>query len=356
MTPFLVLVFAVAADAGPDRALYDQLCAQVAASYDSSRGGFVAGDVPHSGAVELALALARDGDLDWGQRALLTMDWTWALYDSVGGGYYQAMSNTEKSATKFEKRTDSNSLRLENLIDAWHVTGDREYKIRGRQVIDYFDRVLMDGRGGFVQGQYGGQLMFGQANGYAIHAWLRWAGLTEDKRRIRFAQVSLDRVWEISWVDDLGLMRRDELNDIMMTPRLVDQVEFGRASLLSAQLSGRRLDLERAIILGRMVVERYQDPETKGFYFQAVPNDKGGVKKAKRHMDENARAALFLCELSAYTGDGRYREAARAAWLSFGDKLEKLDLDAADWALAIRASFAPAGTAFSTPSPEATSP
>lgn len=348
MSPFL-LAIVLATPAAADQALYEQLCTQVAQAYESEKGGFVkGGQEPHESAVELALMRAADGDSEWLEWAESTVDWTWALYDSVGGGFLQQLNHADPSSPHFEKRTDSNAARLENLIDAWQVTGSATYKSRARQAVDYFDRFLLDGRGGFMQGQFGGFTLVPEANGHAIHAWMRWASSTNDDMKKRFGLKSIDRVWEMCWDSDLGLMRKDELGTFTSPPLLIDQVEMGRACMLAAQLFGREVDRQRAVALGRMIVERYEDPKNNGFYTQAVLDQKKGtIKRAKRHFDENARAARFLCELSQYTGDARYEDAARRAWQSWEKKLEKAKFDGADWALAMRVAMGAEPTAFS---------
>lgn len=201
-----------------------------------------------------------------------------------------------------------------------------------------------------MQGQFGGFTLNPQMNGLALHAWIRWAAASDDKMKKRFAAKSIDRVWETCWDSDLGLMRKDELGSFTSPPLLVDQVEMGRACMLAAQLFGRDIDRQRAIALGRMIVERYEDPQNEGFYNQAVLDQKKGtIKKAKRNFDENARAARFLCELSKYTGDPRYAESARRAWQSWAKKLDKAGMDGADWALAMRVALGAEPTAFSRP-------
>ena len=60
------------------------------------------------------------------------------------------------------------------------------------------------------------------------------------------------------------------------------------------------------------------------------------MRKANRNSAENARAALFLCELTVLTGDPKYRAAAERAWKAFDEDFAKAGLEAADWALAMR--------------------
>ena len=65
------------------------------------------------------------------------------------------------------------------------------------------------------------------------------------------------------------------------------------------------------------------------------------MHKAARQPDENARAARFLAELTQLTGDERYAAAARRTLHAFDERFDKLGLDAADWALAVRALSVP---------------
>src|SRR5947209_7183331 len=121
--------FALLSGPAPD-ALLPRLTSRVASQFDSARGGWVSHGAPDEASVALAFALARGAAREagvgalWRSRALATCDWTWALFDSVGGGFLQRIENTRSDNASFEKRTDSNAARLEHLIDAWHASGD----------------------------------------------------------------------------------------------------------------------------------------------------------------------------------------------------------------------------------------
>ena len=322
-----------------EQALLNRLSALVAAAYDADRGGFVEKrGAPVCGAVTLAFALGRDGGSTvWTDRAKATVDWTWSLYDSVGGGLLESTKDVKHDIPSFEKRTDSNARRLENLMDAWLTTHDPLYQLRAAAVEDYFDRVLLDARGGFVAGQVGDRDLVPESNGMGIQAWVRYAAMVADPRRREFAWRSLDRTWELCWNADLGMIRRGTFGQPLKAPQLLDQVESGRAYLLGAHLGGRAVDLQRAQTIGELLVNRFEDREKGGFRTQGVPDKKGNTKKAARVSDENARAALFLCELSSVTGNAKYRDAARRAVRAFTKDFEKGGLELADWALAVRA-------------------
>src|SRR5678815_3499730 len=178
--------------------MIEKLTASVAASFDTTRGGFVTRDrAPNESAIELAWTLGRD-DAASRTRARRSVEWTWSLYDSVGGGFLQSERDARHDVAFFEKRTDANAWRLENRIDAWldarrHGSGDADRRVI-LQVVDFFERVLLDGRGGFVAGQVGDRDLLPESNGPAIHAYLRWAAASGESRWRDFAWKSLDPV------------------------------------------------------------------------------------------------------------------------------------------------------------------
>lgn len=331
----LMMLLAAAPTGAPGR--YEHLCAQVAASYDSARGGFVDRDgVPDESAVELALLRARrDGSEAWKERALATISWTETLRDQVGGGYYHNANAADPMHPHFEKRTDSNARRLETLLLAWRVTGVDSLKRNAARVADYFERVLADPGGGFVSRQAGTRLPELTVNGVATRAWLEWAAATGSARTRNFAFKTLDRIWEWAWSEDGGLVRSPEDK----TPWLVDQVEMGRAFVLAAHLGHRPRDLKRARTIGDLLLSRFEDPSKGGFHSRSHIMVSGRVARSGMDLAENARAVRFLRELAGLTGDERYRHAADRAVMRFERKIDKTKSSAADWALAIDAGM-----------------
>lgn len=317
---------------------YRDLSAQVSAAYDTSRGGFVSrAGVPDQSAVELAFARAAAGEASWKEQAIQTVTWTRGLMDTLTGGYFDARQQGDDG---LGKRLDSNALRLLNLARAWRATGDGRYRKDAARVVDFMERVLLDGRGGFVTAQVGDRELEPGPNGMAIRAWLQWAAIDLDRSRRDFALRSLDRVWETSWNPNLGLVVTNSFGEVLRAPRLEDQVEMGRACLFAFQLCRRDQDRERARQLGNLLITRFVDADG-GLRTQSVPKKDGSIRKAPRESRLNARAARFLYELAAVTGDEGYRAVAHRAWAPFRKNLPKLGLEASDWALAARAAFAP---------------
>jgi uncharacterized protein YyaL (SSP411 family) len=334
-----------AARAVDEQARLVRLCDQVAASYDTARGGFVdKAGVPSQSAVELALALSHDATQGlWKERALKTIDWTRSLMDTMSGGFVTRAPKSSAEGAAFETRTDVNGQRLMVLLSAWKETGDPQYKKDAFRVAGFMDRVLLDGRGGFVSAQVGDRELVPAANGVAIRSWLALAAVDGDPRIRDFSLRSIERVWETSF-DKLGvLLRRGSISEVMEWPQLDDQVEMGRALLYAWRLCGRERDLGRAVGLGRVLLAKFEDAENGGFMTQARPKKDGTIRKAPRDPGENARAALFLAELSGATGDATFHEAGRRALAAFEKRQAKSGngAQAAEWALAQRALLAP---------------
>jgi uncharacterized protein YyaL (SSP411 family) len=315
-----------------------RLVGLVAASYDSARGGFIGGyGVPDESAIDLAFRLGRDGRPGWHDWARQSVTTSWALYDTTYGGFYQFMNASKVGQGEFEKRTDSNARRLENRVDAW-LDGHDERDTRAiHSQLEFFERVLEDGRGGFVAAQIGDRDLVPASNGYAAHAYLTWAAASGETRWRDFALKSLDRLWNTGWNEQLGLLQRDPFGNMKAMPRLADHVEIGRALVLAAHLVGRESDVDRARIIANFMLARFEDPVAGGMRSQAVPAKDGSIKKAPRESYGNARAARFLAELANLTGDASYRDAARRLVTEFVPQVSHPGPECAEWALAMRA-------------------
>jgi uncharacterized protein YyaL (SSP411 family) len=255
----------------------------------------------------------------------------------VGGGFYQKTANALHTDPSFEKRTDANAARLENLVEAWQLDSNDVLRRHANAVADFFDRVLADGRGGYVDGQTGDRQLVPRSNGMAIRAWLEWAAASAAPRARDFGLKSLDRTWSECWADSLGMLRHNAFGEVSMAPQLVDQVEMGRAYLMGAHLGSREVDLQHAVAIGELIERNFADPKKGTWRTQASPDKSGKIKSAASDPAENSRAALFLAELASVSGDGRWREAARRGINAWSDNIDHAGESAGDWALALRA-------------------
>jgi uncharacterized protein YyaL (SSP411 family) len=262
------------------------------------------------------------------------------LLDTVGGGYLEGVRDADRGNALFEKRTDSNMRRLDLLT---RVAGrkDETFARDARRVVDYADRQLVDPSGGFVTSQVGSRDLEPESNGAALRGWWRWAVFAADAKRRDFAFKSHERIWRDCREADLGLVRRDTWGKVREPSLLSDQSEMGRALLLGWQAAGRDSDLARAKALAAHVLGHFEDRGKGGFRVEFAAERFGHAKRSARPYEDNAGAARFLAELGAATGDTTFTNAARRAWGAFEKPFEKPRLEAAEWALAIRATWAP---------------
>jgi uncharacterized protein YyaL (SSP411 family) len=328
-----------------DRALYETLCAQVMAAFDSSRGGFVGRDgAPVEGAIELALARGRDGDALALARARQTLHWMHALMDTVAGGYVSTLKDMDPRETRFEKLTSLNARRLEVLTQALAIERDPVLERDAQRVLEYFDRLLTDPRGGFYNGQLGSREFEPEANGIALQGWVRWAAAHDDARRRDLAWRTTDMLWNSCREADLGMVRRDIWGTIHDPSLLSDQVEMARGCLFLFSAAGRDSDGLRAAALVRHLRVHFEDERKGGFREEYAYERFGHAHRASRPADDNARAARLLIEYGVANADTSTIGSARRTLTSFV-RDARPRLETAEWALALRALWAPRGDA-----------
>jgi len=322
-------------------ALWQRLCFRVEDAFDSTRGGFVdKHGVLDESAVDLGFLLGpRERHERWTGYSLYTTQWMLGLEDSVGGGFY-ARHEVVAGRGQFERSTLMNARRLENLIDAWERTNDTRYWVSAVRLLEFAERNVVDGRGGFTSDPVGDQDLVPQVNGVAIRAWLKWWAAGRDPKRRDFALRSIDRLWHGAWSDTIGFVRTSSFGGLLAWPQLSDQTEMGRALVMSAQLAGRRVDLDRARQVADLMLANFADEQ--GTFRSEAPMKNGRLsRKGGRVARENARAALFLCELAHVAKEPRYYEAARRTWRAYDKDLDKTKLEVADWVLAMDAAISP---------------
>lgn len=324
-----------------DLELYERLSAQVQSLWDEKRGGYVRKDgTPCEAAVELGLARGADGDTLAFGRALRTLRWMHGLLDTVGGGYLEGARDVDHTTDSFEKRTDFNLRRL-GLLARVANRRDETFARDARRVVDHADRLLTDPGGGFFTAQFGSRDFEPESNGIALSGWWRWAVFTADANRRDFALKTQDRLWRECREADLGMVRRDTWGKVREPSLLADQAEMGLAFLNGWQAAGRDSDLARARALAAHVRDHFEDRQKGGYLTEYAAERFGHAKRFSRPYEDNAIAARFLAELGGATGDTAWTNSARRAWAAFGKAFEKPRLEAAEWALAVRATWAP---------------
>jgi len=122
-------------------------------TFDKTNGGFgQAPKFPH--AVELSLFLRyykRSGDLSYlkaAQQALSAMAHG-GIYDHLGGGFARYSTDARWLAPHFEKMLYDNALLVPTYVEAYQISGDREYLQTVRQTLDFILNEMTDATGGF---------------------------------------------------------------------------------------------------------------------------------------------------------------------------------------------------------------
>ena len=107
-----------------------------------------------------------------------------------------------------------------------------------------------------------------------------------------------------------------------LLPAYLDDYAFLIAALLElVQCEFSRQDLEFAIMLADVLLQKFEDPVSGGFYFTASDHESLLHRPKPAHDSSmpagNAMAAFALNRLSALTGEDRYAQAARKTVVLF---------------------------------------
>ncbi|NOT33529.1 MAG: hypothetical protein HOP12_05080 [Candidatus Eisenbacteria bacterium] len=320
------------------RSLMDRLGARLEAAYDEKHGYVDKNRLPSESSIEIALMNGRgESDSYWNAHARQSVDWMVTLFDTTMGGFFHGAEDSDVKSAAYAKRTDSNARRFEAVMLAWEATGDPRLKRLMRKEAEYFQRVLAEGRAGFVWGQVGDRQLYPEPNGLAIRSWLHYATLNADPRARDYALKSLDAVFEQSWMGFGAFWRQSFLQDLEKGARASDQAVMGRAYIYAARVAGREDDRTRAEAIGDLLLQRFIDAEDGHFNTTVAPKKDGSTRGSGRESLDNALVVRFLAELTHLTGEEKYRDAARGTVRAFAEDFDKMKLDAADWALAVRA-------------------
>ncbi|NQU06989.1 MAG: thioredoxin domain-containing protein, partial [Candidatus Abyssubacteria bacterium] len=126
------------APAGPVKDFSGAIIEDIMKNADPVHGGFGTGaKFPHAGAIELAFAehhAGGDGDiLEFAEKTLRTM--AKGLLDAEEGGLFRYSVAREWNVPHYEKNLDINAACLRNFIDAYRITGKKEYADMAESII-----------------------------------------------------------------------------------------------------------------------------------------------------------------------------------------------------------------------------
>jgi uncharacterized protein YyaL (SSP411 family)/aryl-alcohol dehydrogenase-like predicted oxidoreductase len=122
-------------------------------AYEPPHGGF--GSAPKfPPAAQIALLLrhyTKTGDRRWLAPAKGTLDGmkNGGMYDHLGGGFARYSTDERWLVPHFEKMLYDNAQLSKVYLEAWQVTGDREYARVARETLDYVVREMQSPEGGY---------------------------------------------------------------------------------------------------------------------------------------------------------------------------------------------------------------
>jgi hypothetical protein len=298
------------------------------------------------------------GEFEWGRRALDTLREEATLLDPAWGGMYQYSEGGVWSAPHFEKIAAVQAGALEGFVEAFRATGDEGFLRSARAVEKYLREFLRGPEGAFfvsqdadARDQGGGssvdggryyaeddagrrglgmpridRSVYADANGLLAAALCRLHEATGDPAPLAAARAAAERILATHAAPGGGF--RHAAGDAGPVLHLADQVAMGRAFLLlhdaadpfAGDPAARGRWLERALGVGRVLREGFEDRAGGGFYEGTPDPAAAGVFAERRKpFEENARAARFLLGLRRRTGDAAWAAAAERALRAVGD-------------------------------------
>ncbi len=324
----------------------------IQAAYDTVYGGFGrAPKFPHPDAIAFLLnTFMASQDQDVLAMATDTLDHMNAseLWDAVEGGFFRYATKRDWSTPHYEKMLSGNAGQLDNLIAAWQVTKNPQYREIAEATIHYVLNTLS------VAGEAGeaGEAEGGENIGFAgsqdadeayfqadaaqrralsrpfvddtIHAsWngqfcqvLINAGLAfGDYRLVEKAQTVLRWFSEQMTAANGAIFHyfRDGQRSALQG-LLEDQAAMGAAYLVAFEASSDRRLLAAAKKSAVFMTDALEDSQSGGFY--DMPHDPdaiGALSQREKPFTANVAAARFLIRLAGHLADDWYlREAERA--------------------------------------------
>ncbi|MHB1125630.1 MAG: thioredoxin domain-containing protein [Bacillota bacterium] len=308
---------------------------EVGRTYDPVYGGF--GREPKFPMVE-TLELALDGWIAGGDARLLRIVThtlhamaDGGMYDPVEGGFFRYSTTRDWTVPHFEKMLEDNAGLLGCLLGVFQAIGDEYFIGIARDVLRFLQNSLYQPDTGAWSGTQDADEEY-----YALdaegrkektppyidrHIYVNWNGQLA-RNLIRAAWVTGEHHWEDLALNTLEFLLHRCFNEERgmahyhdgVQPRLwgslEDQVMVGYALNAAYQSTGEKLWLDMSEKLARFCLGWLQAPGGGFFDILPDPTAPGALSRPRTDPAENARAARWLLELAAITGNEEYRSAA----------------------------------------------
>ncbi|MFW5896032.1 MAG: DUF255 domain-containing protein [archaeon] len=268
------------------------------------------------------------------------------LFDDPDGGFFRHASAADWSEPMREKLLDVNAGLLRAYAHAYLVTGEESYRHVADRTVGYLTTTLWTGSG-FGNSQQPGEYFerpaaeraereappidpttYTDANALAADALAWYTAYTDD-----------DTAREHG-METLSFLESNRVHD-----GVVDHTEGGESSgILAAQAGalrafatgGQVLDtdhVEAARAIADATIDRLQTDT--GAFRDGPAEGPGLLDRALYPIDDNARVADALVDLSYLTGEARYRDAATAALEAFAGAADRMGPQVARYGTAV---------------------
>ncbi|WP_135304280.1 DUF255 domain-containing protein [Haloarcula amylovorans] len=316
----------------------EHMIEQLLGAFDEEFGGWGT-DVkfPLPRTIEFALVRARD-------QATRTLEAVRThLLDTYDGGFFRYGTGRDWSNPRREKLTDENAALVRAFAHGYRYTGTDAYRDAARRTVEYLTTDLWTGEA-FAASQAGDddyyqlgaseresreaphvdETVFAGRNGLAIDGLLWFHAYTDDERAERYAQRARDHVCETLVADGEVAHYADGDSDAGL---LSDQAQLLQGLTTSWQVLGEGGPAEA--VADWTIEHRQQDSGA----FRDGPDTGAGLCGRSLHpLDATVELADALVDLSALTGEDRYREVATEAVESFAGAAERMGVEVAGYA------------------------
>jgi uncharacterized protein len=241
------------------------------------------------------------------------------LYDRSEGGFFRYSDTPDWKSPHKEKLLGLNSALIITYLDAYETYGDKEYLRIAESSVRFLNKyLLIEKTGAFMNSRAEGGLSdrtaFADGNGKAALAFLDAYRVTGKREYLATALNSLDYVINNLYNKKTGLMTgvRHYTAESGGWLALSDQVWPALAAARAYQATANARYLDFAVKACSVCEKKFYDPKGFGFYgFWYDKTPPGLLRYKKKPQAENARMSELLLALHYLTGHDGYKEMAQ---------------------------------------------
>ena len=338
----------------------DNLILEIASRFDSVHGGF--GDspkFPHTEALRLVLL---DHHLHGQEAALtivkktLTAMAEGGIYDKEENGFFRYSTTRDWSIPHYEKMCEDNAKLLVNYLEAYQVTGNKNFKNTAKGILSYVNSKLSDQKnGGFYGSQDADEIyytlslterrtktpptidhtLFVNWNSLMVTSYLFASVVLAEPAYQKFALQTVDLLLKTAFSEITGMSHYITNGKSNLSGLLTDQVNMTKCLIDSYQVTGAQKFLDYAEKLAKFMVSKLWD-ESGGFYDKPKDNNAfGALKQLDKPLEENSTAADAFFRLYQLTGKKIYLETATKTLEHFASEYKKYGIMGAGYGLAV---------------------